>query len=64
MLGLTTGPFPNANFEESQDATGFELKKRKTMLALQNGKITSFAADGGEGNFVIGTNVSHGGVLI
>jgi len=53
VLGLPAGPFPNANSEESQDATGSELK-RKRMLALQNGETTSFTTDWGEGTFVIG----------
>lgn len=64
VLGLPAVPFPTADSEESQDATGSELKKRKRMLALQNGEATSFVADGVEGNFVIGSNVSHGGMLI
>jgi hypothetical protein len=63
VLGLAAGPFLNAGCEESHDFTGSDLKKRKRMLALQNGEESSFAADGDEGNIVIGTNVSHGGML-
>lgn len=48
MLGLPAAPFPS----------GSDLKKRKRMLALQNGE--TFAAEGEMGNYVIGSNVSHG----
>jgi len=60
VICLPAAPFPTASNEESQDDTGSELKKRKSMMALQNGETTSFAADGGEGNNVIGTNFSMG----
>jgi len=61
VLGLPTGPFVTENNEEVQEDSGSELKKRKRMLALQNGE--PFVVDGVLGNNVIGTNVSHGGML-
>lgn len=59
VLGLPAGPFVTKNNDEVHEDNGSELKKRKRMLALQNGE--SFAADGVMGNNVIGNNVSHGG---
>jgi len=61
VLGLPAIPFTHAGCDESHDDmdTGSELKKRKRMLARQNGD-NSFAADGDLGNNVIGTDVSHG----
>lgn len=62
MVGLLDVSFLNVDTNDSQDETGSELKKRKRMLALQNGE-KSFAADGDEGNDVIGTTVSFGGYV-
>jgi len=64
VLGLPAAPIANDTGTDTQEEPGSELKKRKRMLALQNGATSPFAADGGEGNFVIGTNVSHGGGML
>jgi hypothetical protein len=64
VLGLPAAPFTSEESEDDQDVTGSELKKRTRMMTLQNGAITSFAADGDGGTFVIGSNVSQGGILI
>ena len=61
VLGLPAASFPSTNNEGIYDENGLELKKRKRMLALQNGESL---ADGDMGNDVIGTNVSQGGMLI
>jgi len=58
VLGLPAAPFPTEINADTQEDNGSELKKRKRMLALQNGD--AFAAEGDVGNFVIGPNVSHG----
>ena len=60
VLGLPAASLTHAGSDDSQEDTGSELKKRKQMLALQNGD-TSFVADGDLGTNVIGTDVSHGG---
>jgi hypothetical protein len=61
VLGLPAAPFASASADDDIEENGSELKKRKRMLALQNAK--PFAADGEMGNVVIGSNVSHGGML-
>lgn len=64
VLGLPAAPFtftgakhPPSEGDGILDDAGSELKKRKRVLALQNGE-SSFAAVGVVGNDVIGTNVS------
>jgi len=59
VLGLPAAPFSSDPTDEIPDESGSDLKKRKRMLALQNEEI--FAAERDVGNFVIGSNVSHGG---
>jgi hypothetical protein len=59
VLGLPAVPFSSDSSDEIQEEIGSNLKKRKRMLTLQNGE--TFAAEGDVGNFVIGSNVSHGG---
>ena len=67
VLGLPAASFPLTGAKHSQvdnegahNKAGSELKKRKCVMALQNGE-SSFAVDGVVGNNVIGTNVSVGG---
>jgi len=59
VLGLPTAPFSSDSTDETQDENGSDLKKRKRMLALHNEEI--FTVERDVGNFVIGSNVSHGG---
>ena len=59
MLGLPAAPFSNESTTDIHGESGSDLKKRKRMLALQNGE--TFATEGDVGNIVIGSNVSHGG---
>jgi len=61
VLGLPAAPFSSESDASAHEENGSEAKKRKRMLALQNGE--PFAADGEMGNNVIGPNVSHGGDL-
>jgi len=59
VLGLSAAPYSSESNADANEENGSEAKKRKRMLALQNGE--PFAADGDMGNNVIGSNVSHGG---
>ena len=59
VLGLPAAPFSSDSTDEIPDESGSDLKKRKRMLALHNEGI--FTAEKDVGNFVIGSNVSHGG---
>jgi hypothetical protein len=59
VLGLATAPFSSDSNDDILDENGSDLKKRKRMFALQTEE--TFAAEGAVGNFVIGSNVSHGG---
>ena len=58
VLGLPAAPGPCTTTEDTNNETGSELKKRKRMLALQNGECFT---DGEMGNDVIGAYVSQGG---
>jgi hypothetical protein len=62
VLGLPAVPVSTESDAEIQEESGSDLKKRKRMLDRQN--ELSFAADGTMGNVVIGSNVSHGGMMI
>jgi hypothetical protein len=44
VLGLPASPFSSESDDDVHEENGSDLKKRKRMLALQNGE--SFAADG------------------
>jgi len=61
VLGLPAASFLTENNDDMYEDNGSELKKRKCVLALQSGE--PLAADGDIGNNLIGTNVSHGGML-
>jgi hypothetical protein len=62
VFGLPAAPFSSDSTAETLEENGSELKKRKRMLTLHNGETV--AAGGDMGTFVIGSNVSHGGILI
>jgi len=61
VLGFPAAPYSSESNADANEESGSEAKKRKHMLALQNGE--PFVADGDMGNNVIGSNVSHGGML-
>jgi len=44
VLGLPASPFSSESADDVHEENGSDLKKRKCMLALQNGEL--FAADG------------------
>ena len=58
VLGLHAAPCSSESNAEVNEENGSEAKKRKRMLALQNGE--PFVSDGDMGNNVITSNVSHG----
>ena len=61
VLRLPADFLSSESNDEMHEEIGLELKKRKCMLTLQNGE--PFVADGDMGNFLIRSNVSHGGML-